>query len=54
MKRSGFRKVYLGTTPLYLAAHRFYAKNQFVEITKDVPGSLVMEVDKKVYRYSIQ
>ena len=55
-KRSGFRRVYLGTTPLYLAAHRFYEKNNFAEITKDdLPaGFPVMEVDKKFYRYDIQ
>ncbi len=55
-KRSGFRRVYLGTTPLYLAAHRFYEKNGFVEITKDdLPASFpVMEVDKKFYRYDVQ
>ena len=55
-KRGGFRRVYLGTTPLYLAAHRFYEKNGFVEITKeDLPaGFPVMEVDKKFYRYDVQ
>jgi GNAT superfamily N-acetyltransferase len=54
-KRSSFRRVYLGTTPKYLAAHRFYEKNGFVEITKeDLPaGFPVMEVDKKFYRYDV-
>ena len=51
----GFRNVYLGTTPLFLAAHRFYEKNDFVEISRDeLPdGFPVMEVDKKFYRHTI-
>lgn len=55
-KRSGFRRVCLGTTPLYLAAHRFYEKNGFVEISREeLPaGFPVMEVDKKFYRYDVQ
>ena len=54
--RNGFRSVYLGTTPKYLAAHRFYEKNQFAEISRDeLPANFpVMEVDKKFYRYDIQ
>ncbi|QUW21992.1 GNAT family N-acetyltransferase [Sporosarcina sp. Marseille-Q4063] len=47
--------VYLGTTPQFVAAHRFYEKNGFesIEIEK-LPASFpVLEVDKKFYRYLI-
>ncbi|APQ58121.1 MULTISPECIES: GNAT family N-acetyltransferase [Paenibacillus] len=49
-------EIYLGTTPQFVAAHRFYEKNGFVSIA---PGELpigfpVMKVDKKFYRYVIQ
>ncbi len=45
--------VYLGTTAQFLAAHRFYEKNGFVEISKDkLPGTFpVMKVDSKFYQY---
>lgn len=45
----------LGTTPKFLAAHRFYEKNGFVEIAKDaLPDRFpVMEVDTKFYSYSL-
>lgn len=47
----GIREVVLGTTPYFLAAHRFYEKNGFREIAKsDLPTSFpVMEVDTKFY-----
>lgn len=50
-----FSRIYLGTTPQFLAAHRFYEKNGFEEIEKDeLPAEFpVMEVDKKFYRYSL-
>ena len=46
------RTIYLGTTPKFLAAHRFYEKNNFIEIAKkDLPGSFpVMSVDTKFYK----
>ena len=46
--------VYLGTTPQFLAAHRFYEKSGFEEIpANDLPVSFpIMHVDKKFYRYS--
>lgn len=49
------KDIFLGTTPMFLAAHRFYEKNGFVEITKpDLPEAFpVMEVDTKFYRYSL-
>ncbi|MEW4369698.1 GNAT family N-acetyltransferase [Paenibacillus kandeliae] len=47
--------IYLGTTPQFLAAHRFYEKNGFVEVTESqLPESFpVMKVDKKFYRLKI-
>lgn len=49
-----FRYLYLGTTPKFLAAHRFYEKNGFTEIEKDeLPETFpVMTVDTKFYKYS--
>lgn len=50
----GVREIYLGTVDVYHAAHRFYEKNGFVEITKaQLPERVpVMCVDVKYYRYS--
>jgi len=44
--------IYLGTTAKFLAAHRFYEKNGFVEVARaDLPPSFpVMVVDTKFYR----
>lgn len=51
----GVTDIFLGTTALYLAAHRFYEKNGFVEIDKsDLPATFpVMSVDTKFYRYTL-
>jgi GNAT superfamily N-acetyltransferase len=51
----GVTDIFLGTTALYLAAHRFYEKNGFVEIDKsDLPGTFpVMAVDTKFYHYTL-
>ena len=48
--------VYLGTTAAFLAAHRFYEKNAFVEIAKpSLPASFpVMSVDTKFYRRTLR
>jgi N-acetylglutamate synthase-like GNAT family acetyltransferase len=45
-------RIYLGTTVAYLAAHRFYEKNGFVEIALgDLPATFpIMQVDTKFYR----
>ena len=45
--------IFLGTTAQFLAAHRFYEKNGFVEIPKDQlpPSFPVMGVDTKFYRF---
>ena len=47
-----FREIFLGTTPHFLAAHRFYEKNGFEEIPKStLPISFpIMQVDTKFYR----
>lgn len=54
-KRKSFHKVYLGTTPKFLAAHRFYEKNGFVEISKEeLPINFpIMNVDKKFYCFMV-
>ena len=50
-----FREIYLGTTPKFLAAHRFYEKNGFNEITKTfLPKAFpIMKVDTKFYKYEL-
>ncbi|MFH1155612.1 MAG: GNAT family N-acetyltransferase [Pseudomonadota bacterium] len=50
---TGIKEIFLGTTPVFLAAHRFYEKNGFHEIDKGVlPGTFpVMKVDTRFYRY---
>ncbi len=47
--------IYLGTTPKFLAAHRFYEKNGFDEISKkSLPESFpIMKVDTKFYRMKL-
>jgi N-acetylglutamate synthase-like GNAT family acetyltransferase len=54
-KRSNLCEIYLGTTAKFLAAHRFYEKNGFLEIQKtELPVSFpVMSVDTKFYKYLI-
>jgi N-acetylglutamate synthase-like GNAT family acetyltransferase len=49
------REIYLGTTPQFLAAHRFYEKNGFTEISKkDLPKTFpIMEVDTKFYKFEL-
>lgn len=52
----GFKKIFLGTTPQFLAAHKFYEKNGFKEIDKNaLPINFpIMDVDKKFYCYSFE
>lgn len=49
------REIYLGTTPYFLAAHRFYEKNGFTEISKeDLPKTFpIMKVDTRFYKYEL-
>lgn len=50
---AGLTDIFLGTTDKFVAAHRFYEKNGFVEIAKaDLPRSFpLMPVDSKFYQY---
>ena len=52
---NGIREIYLGTTPQFLAAHRFYEKNGFKEISKiDLPETFpIMKVDTKFYKFEL-
>jgi N-acetylglutamate synthase-like GNAT family acetyltransferase len=47
--------IYLGTTPQFLAAHRFYEKNGFTKINSDeLPKKFpILQVDKKFYQYLV-
>ena len=55
LKRKRFTDLYLGTTPQFTRAHRFYEKNGFEEIGREeLPlGFPIMQVDKKFYRCSL-
>jgi len=48
-------EIFLGTTAKFLAAHRFYEKHGFTEITRgELPASFpVMSVDTKFYRMNV-
>jgi N-acetylglutamate synthase-like GNAT family acetyltransferase len=54
VKEKQLTDIFLGTTEKYLAAHRFYEKNGFIEIEKnDLPKAFpVMQVDTKFYQYT--
>ncbi len=54
-RHSGVQQIYLGTTAAYLAAHRFYEKNGFVEIAPHaLPANFPrVSVDSKFYRFQI-
>jgi N-acetylglutamate synthase-like GNAT family acetyltransferase len=51
-RRFRLRTIYLGTTDKFLAAHRFYEKNNFNAVDPDdLPGSFPrMSVDSRFYR----
>tara|TARA_R110002072_G_scaffold302674_1_gene487195 strand:+ start:4682 stop:5164 length:483 start_codon:yes stop_codon:yes gene_type:complete len=48
------QRIYLGTTSQFLAAHRFYERNGFVEISRSrLPQTFpIMTVDSKFYLYA--
>lgn len=50
---NNIQSIYLGTTSSFLAAHRFYEKNGFIEITtQELPANFpIMAVDTKFYHY---
>ena len=54
-KQKRFTEIFLGTTEKFIAAQRFYEKNNFKEIEKQkLPVAFpVMEVDIKFYRFLI-
>ncbi|MFC5597599.1 GNAT family N-acetyltransferase [Deinococcus cellulosilyticus] len=53
-REKGMKEVLLGTTAKYLAAHRFYEKNGFVQMeAEDLPANFPrMQVDTRFYRIS--
>ena len=53
-KNNGIDEIFLGTTEKFIAAQRFYEKNGFREIDKELlPKAFpVMEVDIKFYKHS--
>ncbi len=50
-KKKGLSEIFLGTTPKFKAAHRFYEKNGFTEISREeLPAAFpIMKVDTKFY-----
>lgn len=54
-KQKEFAAIYLGTTEKFLAAHRFYEKNNFKEVPMtELPTKFpVMAVDVKFYKYEL-
>ena len=52
----GIRRIYLGTTAWFHAAHRFYAKHGFTEISRErLPSTFpVMAVDSRFYRLELK
>ncbi|WP_445491253.1 GNAT family N-acetyltransferase [Niallia sp. 03133] len=54
-KEKSIKSIYLGTTTQFLAAHRFYEKNGFENISmEELPENFpVMQVDKKFYKYRV-
>lgn len=54
-KEKSVTNIFLGTTPQFLAAHRFYEKNGFVQIKpEELPEQFpILEVDKRFYRLSL-
>lgn len=55
-EEKGVGEIYLGTTARYLAAHRFYEKNGFVEVPKSaLPSAFpIMAVDTKFYKRNLR
>ncbi|MFC7320031.1 GNAT family N-acetyltransferase [Halobacillus campisalis] len=55
VEEKSIKTVYLGTTPQFLAAHRFYEKNGFTSIgVNELPENFpLLQVDRKFYQYSL-
>ncbi|MBI1858600.1 MAG: GNAT family N-acetyltransferase [Candidatus Melainabacteria bacterium] len=54
LKDKNAKEVYLGTISKYKAAHRFYEKNDFIEVKKEnLPETFpLMKVDDRFFKYS--
>ncbi len=54
-KDQNMREIYLGTTEKFLAAHRFYEKNEFITIDKEqLPATFpIMKVDTRFYKLTL-
>lgn len=55
-KNKNFKEIYLGTTEKFVAAQRFYEKNGFEEVDKELlPAAFpIMKVDVKFYKRPIK
>ncbi len=53
-KKNNIDEIFLGTTEKFIAAQRFYEKNNFIEINKTkLPYNFpIMSVDVKFYKYT--
>lgn len=54
-REHNIHEIYLGTTEKFLAAHRFYEKNKFTQIAKELlPNTFpVMKVDTRFYELKL-
>lgn len=54
-KERQVKAIYLGTTPQFLAAHRFYEKNGFMKVVPDdLPETFpLLPVDKMFYQLEL-
>ncbi|RFU69272.1 GNAT family N-acetyltransferase [Peribacillus saganii] len=54
-RKKEVNEIFLGTTLQFVAAHRFYEKHGFEEITaEELPAAFpILKIDKKFYRYVI-
>jgi N-acetylglutamate synthase-like GNAT family acetyltransferase len=54
-RERNYREIYLGTTEKFLAAHRFYEKNSFIQIAKEaLPEPFpIMKVDTRFYKIKL-
>ena len=55
-KEKNIKEVYLGTIDTMIAAHKFYVRNDFVEIDKaQLPATFpVMKVDNKFFKLAVE
>lgn len=54
-RTAGLRRIYLGTTEKYLAAHRFYEKHGFTQVSQSElpPAFPLVAVDTRFYRIDL-